>query len=305
MALNKSKNRVQIWLQAFRLRTLPLSISGILVGSALAYREDGFDALLFVLAIATVLFLQILSNLANDLGDNLKGTDNENRIGPERSTQTGAISRASMKNAIYTFAILSLIFGGTLAYLGTRDMGLQIQITFYILALACIAAAIGYTMGKKAYGYLGLGDLFVFLFFGLLSVCGIYILMAKSLDLVIVLPATAIGLLSTAVLNLNNMRDHENDARSNKNTLVVKIGFKNALIYHYVLVLSPLILMLSYIFITLHYWAFLALLSYLILSKHLIYVKQNPYPEKLDSQLGKVAISTFLLAVLFGVSCLF
>ncbi len=304
MASNKSTNRVQIWLQAFRLRTLPLSISGILVGSALAYREDNFDALLFVLAIGTVLFLQILSNLANDLGDNLKGTDNENRIGPERSTQTGAISRENMKKAIYLFAALSLISGGTLAYLGTRDMGVEIQITFYILALACIAAAIGYTMGKKAYGYLGLGDLFVFMFFGLLSVCGIYILMAKSFDWVIVLPATAIGLLSAAVLNLNNMRDHENDARSNKNTLVVKIGFENALKYHFALLLLPVIALVSYAALTEFWWSLLALLSYIILGKHLIFVVKNPMPEKFDSQLGKVAISTFLMAVLFGVSCM-
>lgn len=305
MVSNSSQtSKTKAWLQAFRLRTLPLSVSGILVGSALAYREGSADVLLFVLAIITVLFLQILSNLANDLGDNLKGTDNENRIGPERSTQTGAISRGEMKNAIYLFSALSLWAGGTLAYLGTRDMSTEIQITFYLLALACIAAAIGYTMGKKAYGYLGLGDLFVFMFFGLLSVCGIYILMVKSWDWSIILPAASIGLLSAAVLNLNNMRDHENDALSNKNTLVVKIGFKNALIYHYFLVLTPLILILVYIQITEHYWAAIALLTYLILSKHLIYVKQNPYPEKLDSQLGKVAISTFLLAVLFGVSCI-
>lgn len=303
MASNKAKKTIKIWLEAFRLRTLPLSISGILVGSALAYREDSFDALLFALAIGTVLFLQILSNLANDLGDNLKGTDNENRIGPERSTQTGAISRTSMKNAIYLFAFLSLIFGGTLAYLGTRDMGIEIQITFYVLALACIAAAIGYTMGKKAYGYLGLGDLFVFMFFGLLSVCGIYILMAKSLDWRVALPATAIGLLSAAVLNLNNMRDHENDARSNKNTLVVKIGFVNALKYHFALLLLPIIALVSYAALTEFWWSLLSLLSYIFLGKHLLFVIKNPIPEKLDSQLSKVAISTFLMAVLFGMSC--
>lgn len=303
MASNNSPSPTKAWLQAFRLRTLPLSISGILVGSALAFRAGHGEILLFVLALFNVLFLQILSNLANDLGDNLKGTDNENRIGPERSTQTGAISRESMKKAIYLFAALSLISGGTLAYLGTRDMGVEIQITFYVLALACIAAAIGYTMGKKAYGYLGLGDLFVFMFFGLLSVCGIYILMAKSWDWLIVLPATAIGLLSAAVLNLNNMRDHENDARSNKNTLVVKIGFVNALKYHFALLLLPIIALVSYAALTEFWWSLLSLLSYIILGKHLLFVIKNPFPEKLDSQLAKVAISTFLMAVLFGMSC--
>lgn len=305
MASSSSKSPTKAWLQAFRLRTLPLSISGILVGSALAFRTGHGEILLFVLALFTVLFLQILSNLANDLGDNLKGTDNENRIGPERSTQTGAISRKSMKNAILLFALLSLICGGTLAYLGTRDMAFEVQITFYLLALACIAAAIGYTMGKKAYGYLGLGDLFVFMFFGLLSVCGIYILMAKSWDWPIVLPAIAIGLLSAAVLNLNNMRDHENDAACGKNTLVVKIGFENALKYHFALLLLPIIALVSYAALTEFWWSLISLLSYIILGKHLLYVVKNPYPEKMDSQLAKVAVSTFIFALLFTIATFF
>ena len=295
---------VKHWIQAFRLRTLPLSISGILVGAALAYRVSSFDWTLFVLGIFTVLFLQILSNLANDLGDNLKGTDNENRIGPERSTQTGAITRIQMKKAIYVFASLSLISGGTLAYLGTRAMGTEIQITFYILAVACILAAIGYTMGKNAYGYLGLGDLFVFLFFGLLSVCGIYILMTKSFDSLILFPAISIGVLSVAVLNLNNMRDHENDAACGKNTLVVKIGFENALFYHFALVLMPLVLTISFGILSNSWWTSLALISYVILAKHIHHVVTNPYPNRLNSELGKVAISTFLYALLFSVGCL-
>lgn len=303
MVLNNS-NRLKNWLRAFRLRTLPLSISGILLGSALALYFHQFDWFLFILALFTVLLLQVLSNLANDLGDNLKGTDNENRIGPERSTQTGAISRGQMKVAIYLFALLSLISGGTLAYLGTRDMSIEVQITFYFLALACMLAAIGYTMGKNAYGYLGLGDLFVFLFFGLLSVCGIYILMAKTFDAFVLLPAISIGMLSAAVLNLNNMRDHENDARFGKNTLVVKIGFVNALIYHYSLLLLPIIATVIFAAITNFWWSLLALLSYAILGKHLLYVVRNPFPEKLDSELGKVAIATFLYAVLFSFGCL-
>lgn len=295
---------VKHWIQAFRLRTLPLSISGILVGSALAYRVFSFDWTLFILGLLTVLFLQILSNLANDLGDNLKGTDNENRIGPERSTQTGAISRNQMKKAIYIFALLSLISGGTLAYLGTRAMGTEIQITFYILAVACILAAIGYTMGKNAYGYLGLGDLFVFLFFGLLSVCGIYILMAKSFDSIILFPAISIGVLSAAVLNLNNMRDHENDAACGKKTLVVKIGFEYALFYHFALILLPLVLTLSFSILSNLWWPLIALLSYVILAKHILYIIKNPEPKMLDSELGKVALSTFLYALLFSIGCL-
>ena len=273
------------------------------MGSALAYRSNRLDAVLLVLALVTVLFLQILSNLANDLGDNLKGTDNEQRIGPKRSTQSGAISRGQMKLAIYIFSLLALIFGGTLAYLGTREMEFEVQITFYILAVACILAAIGYTMGKSAYGYLGLGDVFVFLFFGLLSVCGIYILMVKSFDSVVLLPAVAVGLLSAAVLNLNNMRDHQNDALCGKNTLVVKIGFVNALKYHFALLLLPIVATASFAALTNFWWSLLALFSYAILGKHILYVVRNPVPEKLDSELGKVAMATFLYAILFSVSC--
>jgi 1,4-dihydroxy-2-naphthoate octaprenyltransferase len=296
---------IKNWLEAFRLRTLPLSISGILLGSALAYKNGSFDNILFVLAIFTVLFLQILSNLANDLGDTIKGTDNDSRIGPKRSTQTGAISNKQMKIAISIFATLSLIFGSILAFQGTRSMSIEVQITFFVLALGCILAAVGYTMGKNAYGYLGLGDLFVFVFFGLLSVCGIYVLMVKNFHWEVILPAISVGLLSTAVLNLNNMRDHVNDAACGKNTLVVKIGFENALKYHFVLVLTPIFCTISYAALTKHWWCLLALLNYVILGKHILYVVQNPIPEKLDSQLGNVAISTFTYAVLFSMTCLF
>jgi 1,4-dihydroxy-2-naphthoate octaprenyltransferase len=296
---------IKNWLEAFRLRTLPLSISGILLGSALAYKNGSFDNILFVLAIFTVLFLQILSNLANDLGDTIKGTDNDSRIGPKRSTQTGAISNKQMKIAISIFATLSLIFGSILAFQGTRSMSIEVQITFFVLALGCILAAVGYTMGKNAYGYLGLGDLFVFVFFGLLSVCGIYVLMVKNFHWEVILPAISVGLLSTAVLNLNNMRDHVNDAACGKNTLVVKIGFENALKYHFVLVLTPIFCTISYAALTKHWWCLLALLNYVILGKHILYVVQNPIPEKLDSQLGNVAISTFVYAILFSMTCLF
>ena len=292
------------WLHAFRLRTLPLSISGILLGSALAHKTNNFDLTLFILALLTVLFLQILSNLANDLGDNLKGTDNSNRIGPQRSTQSGAISRKQMKRAIYLFAFLALAFGGTLAYLGTREMSFEVQITFYLLATACILAALGYTLGKNAYGYLGLGDIFVFMFFGLLSVMGIHVLMTKSFDIGVILPAISVGLLSTAVLNLNNLRDHENDAQCGKNTLVVKMGFENALKYHYALLLLPLILTVAFAASHGMWWSLLSLLSYFILGKHLYFVVQNPFPNKLDAELGKVAISTFLYASSFALSCL-
>ena len=296
---------IKNWIQAFRFRTLPLSISGILVGSFLAFRNGKFDGVLFVWALITVLFLQILSNLANDLGDHIKGTDNKERIGPKRSTQTGAISKEQMKKGIFFFACLSIFSGVTLAYLGTRDMSFATQITFYLLALTCMLAAIGYTLGKNAYGYLGLGDLFVFLFFGILSVCGIYTLMTKSFEFVILLPALSIGFLSVAVLNLNNMRDHENDAKCGKRTLVVKIGFVHALKYHFALLLFPIITTVWFAATTNSWWLLLSLLTYIVLARHILFVIQNPFPEKLDSQLGKVALSTFLYAIIFSACCIF
>ena len=160
-------SQLKIWLKAFRLRTLPLSVAGIITGSMLAYSVERFNITLFVLAIATVLFLQILSNLANDLGDGVKGTDNEDRVGPARAIQSGEISVPAMKKAVLIFALLSLLSGIPLAYIGTLGMPFEILLTFIILALACVAAAISYTVGKKAYGYNGMGDVFVFLFFGI------------------------------------------------------------------------------------------------------------------------------------------
>lgn len=296
---------IRSWISAFRLRTLPLSVSGILIGSSMAYAQGQFSTLLFVLGLVTVVLLQILSNLANDLGDTEKGTDDENRIGPKRATQSGAISRSSMKNAIIIFGVLAGAFGLILAYLGTREMAFSVQITFFVLAVSCILAALGYTLGKNAYGYLGLGDLFVFLFFGLLSVCGIQTLMVKTFEWVSLLPAMAVGFLSVAVLNLNNMRDNENDQIHGKNTLVVKIGFQNALFYHYGLILIPLICTVIYALLAQRPEVLIALLSYVLLFKHLIFVVKNPIPSKLDSQLGLVAISTFLYAVLFSLAAIF
>lgn len=296
-----NKERIKIWLKAFRLRTLPLSVAGIITGSMLAYSVERFNITLFVLAIATVLFLQILSNLANDLGDGMKGTDNKDRVGPARAIQSGEISVPAMKKAVLIFALLSLLSGIPLAYIGTLGMPFEILLTFIILALACVAAAISYTVGKKAYGYNGMGDVFVFLFFGILSVEGIYVLMTKQFDWIILLPASAIGLLSTAVLNLNNMRDIENDAKSGKNTLVVRMGSKKAKIYHTFLILMPFVLILIFTFITQVFGLLFTLAIYLILLPHLIRVWKTTNPSVLDPELKIVALSTFLFSIILSI----
>ena len=223
------------WINAFRLRTLPLAFSCIIMGSGLAFGDDQFNLTVFVLALITTLFLQILSNLANDYGDFVKGTDNKNRVGPERTLQAGLITKDEMVTAMWIIALLCSVFGVWLIYEGTKGLDLHRAGLFAILGLAAMGAAVKYTMGKNPYGYAGLGDVFVFLFFGWLGVIGSYFLHTHSIDIKIVLPASAIGFFTTAVLNINNMRDHEADAKSGKNTLVVRIGISWAKRYHFML----------------------------------------------------------------------
>ena len=212
------------WINAFRLRTLPLAFSCIIMGSGLAFGDGQFNSKVFVLALITTLFLQILSNLANDYGDFVKGTDNKNRVGPDRTLQSGLITKDEMVKAMWIIALLCSVFGVWLIYEGTKGLDLHRAGFFAILGLAAMGAAVKYTMGKNPYGYAGLGDIFVFLFFGWLGVLGSYFLHTHTLNWELLLPASSIGFFTTAVLNINNMRDHLADAKSGKNTLVVSLG---------------------------------------------------------------------------------
>ena len=229
-------SKIQIWLKAFRLRTLPLSLSGIILGSGIANQAGYWDNSIFIWSLITTVLFQILSNLANDLGDHQKGADNENRVGPARSTQTGEISASQMKKAVIILTIMSFLSAGILIYSAALYLTEE-MIWFYSgLGLASVAAAIMYTMGKKAYGYNGMGDIMVFVFFGLVSVLGVYGLYAQELNSWNILAAVGIGSLSAAVLNLNNLRDNVNDKAVGKNTLVVKMGFENGKLYQTTLV---------------------------------------------------------------------
>lgn len=288
------------WIRAFRLRTLPLSLSGTITGSVLALYCHRFDGFLFSLALASVLFLQILSNLANDLGDSLKGTDNADRVGPLRTVQSGDISQQQMKNALVLFSLLSLSATLPLAYYGTKGLPTSVLFIFLALALSCVVAAITYTIGKRAYGYNGWGDVFVFIFFGLLNVCGIYVLMTKEWDNLVLLPASAIGCLSTAVLNLNNLRDHVNDEKSGKRTLVVKMGFQHAKLYHTILLILPAIAMGLFSYQTNDYGFLFPLLIYAVLIPHLFFVWKEQEAQELDSELKKVALSAFAWSLIIG-----
>jgi 1,4-dihydroxy-2-naphthoate octaprenyltransferase len=294
---------IKIWFEAARLRTLPLSVSGILVGSSLAITNNAWDTSIFVFAIITTILLQVLSNFANDYGDGVKGTDNENRIGPKRALQSGAISPSQMLTAIKATAFLSLVAAFLLIYSAFAKEELLYISIFMILGILAIAAAIKYTMGSNAYGYRGLGDVFVFVFFGLVSVCGSYFLFTKSIESIIFLPAISIGLLSTAVLNLNNMRDHDSDTLANKITIVVKMGVAHAKTYHFALIILATLSSLSYfVILEAPLFKWVPLLAFIPLGMHFRRVWFNQDAKLLDPELKKVALSTFLLALLFLIS---
>jgi len=291
-----------VWLSAFRLRTLPLSISGIIVAGCLAEYNGVFSWDIFALAILTTLSFQILSNLANDYGDGVKGTDNDDRIGPERALQSGAITPNQMLGAIKINIILSIVLTISLIYTSFGVKHLLYALFFMVLGLVSVFAAMKYTMGDKAYGYKGLGDVFVFIFFGLVSVIGCYILFAKRIDHVVFLPATSIGLLSAGVLNLNNMRDIESDAKANKITLAVKLGKQKAKQYHIILVGGAIVL--SFLFGILYYTSpfnLIFFIAYIPLLKHLSFVRKNTVPKQFDPELKKLALSTVVLALLLGI----
>jgi len=290
------------WLHAFRLRTLPLSLSGIIVGSMAALQNNHWNTTVFVLALTTTLLFQILSNLANDLGDTLKGADNKDRVGPERAVQSGAISIRLMKRAVAITALLSFISAGFLIWTGTRSLSVSIVYFYIALAIACVLAAITYTVGKRAYGYHGLGDLFVFIFFGCVSVIGVYPLFANEFVTELIFPAITIGALSTAVLNLNNMRDRINDQAVGKRTLVVSIGPKNAKMYHISLLIAGMLSWTAFLLITQHWLGLISCLPFVLLVKHIAFVLKNDEPRAFDPELKKVALSTFFISVLFAVS---
>ncbi len=303
------------WISAARLRTLPLSLSGILVGFALGHHffksspvqgvmaDSGTS--IFWLAILTTLGLQILSNFANDYGDGVKGTDNEDRIGPKRALQSGILSKKEMQFGIIMTAIFSFVSAILLIYVAFGSTNIGYSIFFLVLGLLAIAAAIKYTMGDTAYGYRGLGDIFVFIFFGLVSVIGCFFLYTKTVGLLPFFPAITIGLLSTAVLNLNNMRDHDNDKASHKNTIVVKMGVAKAKKYHYILIIGAMVSMLLFLKLTFQsYMNLLFLISFIPLILHLRTVVQIKESKNLDPELKKVALSTFVFSLLFSIGLL-
>ncbi|MER3373708.1 MAG: 1,4-dihydroxy-2-naphthoate octaprenyltransferase [Allomuricauda sp.] len=294
---------VKAWIQAARLRTLPLSLSGIIVGTALAQKKGFFELGIFVLALLTTIGFQVTSNFANDYGDGVKGTDNEDRIGPARALQSGLLSRPVLKKGIIVSIIVTMVLAMALIYraFGTED--LIYVLLFFFLGTLSIWAALKYTIGSNAYGYIGLGDVFVFLFFGLLGVLGSMFLYTKALDWVSVLPAVAIGLLCVGVLNLNNLRDVVSDKKHGKNTLVVKMGFANGKRYHFMLIFIAFLCFLGYIWMeSINLWNSYFMVAFVPILIHLATVFKTDEPGELDGELKKLALSTFALAILFYIA---
>ena len=308
----KMKDNLYNWVQAARLRTLPLSISGILLGSFIARWRlieigGNWDWRIFALAMLVTLFYQILSNFANDYGDGVRGTDRfRDKNAEKRAIASGIISVKQMKMAVISTAILAMIM--TIGLLYTAFFSYYI-LEFYVfigLGILCILAAVGYTIGEKPYGYLGLGDIMVFIFFGWISVGGSYFLFTKAWSWDILLPASAIGMLSVAVLNLNNMRDLESDKLAGKNTLALRLGFKRAMIYQIVLMQLPLILVLIFLLknelqIKGNYYAFMVMVLFFPMTAMRRKIMKVKLPKELDPFLKQVGIITLMMAVLLAI----
>jgi 1,4-dihydroxy-2-naphthoate octaprenyltransferase len=295
------KENMIIWLQAFRLRTLPLALSSTFLGSFLAYSKSHFRLSVFILASLTTLFLQVLSNLANDYGDGLKGSDSGERLGPERVTQSGKVSLKGIQRMILIFILLSLTAGSALIFIGLNHFPFYTILGFFLVGSSAIIAAIKYTVGRKPYGYMGFGDIFVFLYFGITGVCGTFYLQTGFFDPWILLPASTIGMFSMGVLNINNLRDIKSDSASGKKTLVVRLGVKTAKTYHAILVLGAVLMSIAYTVVFFKspvQLLFMVTLPFLLIDVH--NVVQNTVPVDLNRELKKMALTTFAFSLTFG-----
>lgn len=297
------QTKKEAWLHAVRLRTLPLSLASIFAGSFLAKFKDVFRWEILAFAALTTIFLQILSNLANDYGDTVNGADHQERQGPVRSVQSGLISLQEMKNGMYLFGVLSLISGLLLLYFAVQSWTLFF--IFLGLGLASIWAAVSYTSGSNPYGYLGLGDISVFIFFGLLGVIGTYFLHSIDFDSIIVWIGISMGFFSTTVLNINNIRDIESDQVAGKRSIPVRIGKKAAVAYNWFLILGGNASLLIFCLLSQSWGASLALLILPLMVGIGMGVSKGNTSEEIDPYLKKMALSTLLWVILFGVGLLF
>ncbi|WP_420150287.1 1,4-dihydroxy-2-naphthoate polyprenyltransferase [Spirosoma sp.] len=290
------------WIAAARPRTLPLSLASIILGSFLAYADGRFNWSITWLAVLTTIFLQILSNFANDYGDAISGKDTELRVGPRRAVATGDITKEAMLRGIVITSVLSLLSGIGLLYVAFQNAGMQLFWFFLVLGLLSIAAAIGYTNGKKPYGYAGFGDIAVLIFFGWVGVLGTYFLHTLSFNPILLLPATSVGLFATGVLNVNNIRDIETDTMTGKKSIPARIGLLLAIRYHWGLLLTGMFCAVTYSFLTGASWfSYLYVLAFPLFFLNGRAVATHKQPAELNARLGQLALTTLLFVVLFGI----
>jgi 1,4-dihydroxy-2-naphthoate polyprenyltransferase len=292
-------SNTRIWLKAFRLRTLPLAVSCIAMGAFLASAVNNFRMDIFLLCILTTIFLQILSNLANDYGDFIHGADSVDRKGPSRAVQSGAVTKEQMRTAVIVFVILSFASGISLL---VASFGLEWKAILFFLCLGilCIIAAIAYTVGKKPYGYAGLGDFSVLIFFGFVGVMGSYYLFTKKISYFEIFPALSCGLFSIAVLNINNIRDIDSDRKAGKYSIPVRIGREKAIVYHWCLLMAGVASALIYTILNFNSpWQLLFFFSLPLFALNGVAIGKKPSHD-LDPYLRQMALSTLLFVLLFG-----
>ncbi len=292
---------MKYWIQAFRLRTLPLAVASISMAGFLAASHDNFKLNIVLFCLLTTVLLQILSNLANDYGDSIHGADNLLRKGPERAVQSGKLSRKSMKFAIFIASVLSLASGLYLLHIARLES--SVYLTFIVLGLAAICAAILYTNGKIPYGYKGLGDISVFIFFGMIAILGCYYLQSKQIEWELLLPGFSVGFFTVAVLNVNNIRDIESDILAGKKSIPVRLGLEKARQYHYFLLIAGLLS--ACIYVMLNYrnplqFSFLVVMPLLYMNA--LAIKNKTAASELDPYLKQMALTTLLFVFIFGFS---
>ncbi|AWU39818.1 1,4-dihydroxy-2-naphthoate octaprenyltransferase [Blattabacterium punctulatus] len=294
---------LKYWIYAIRLHTLLLSFSGITLSFLISKSRGYGDYCTYFLCLITAIFLQILANISNDYGDSIKGVDNFRRIGPNRTVQSGFISLISMKKAINIFSILSFIFGFLLIYKSIRLQNIFLFLFYFIGILICIYSSIKYSIGTYPYGYLGMGDLSVLIFFGFISIGGSYFLYTKFYPLDIFFLSLSIGLLNISVLNINNMRDIDNDYKNGKYTLAGILGIKYAKIYHILSII--LSILFGFLFNYLNYknlyqWIFFIFnIPFLIQHlKKIIYINN---PKDFNDELKKLVLITFFYSMSIGI----
>lgn len=292
-------NKCKMWFETARPKTLPLAIASIVTGSALAYYYHQFNGTIALLALITATLLQIVSNFANDYGDHIKGSDTAERIGPLRGIQQGTITFSQLRLGLILVTLASMISGAALIAVACQTW--NDVLAFIVLGILAIIASITYTVGKKPYGYMGLGDVSVFIFFGLLGVCGTFYLQSHLLNWAMILPAMMSGLLAVAVLNINNLRDIEQDRKSGKNTLIVRIGAVAGRYYHIsLLILATLFALLFALYHFQHWYSFMFILVFPLLAKHAVFVMNHQDALQLRPMLAQMAKLALLFNIIFS-----